>query len=114
MELILLKFQEENITSNSDSEPRKEGRRPSFNRSKSLDHQVQPKLSRQESAETDGGYGRGERTARHNGQPYRSAGKNFHFIILTREKVGIVFIHHRNYRLVSMVKIISLKSRCIG
>lgn len=71
---ILLNFQEENITSNSDSEPRKEGQRPSFNRSKSLDHQVQRKLSRQESAETDGGYGGGggERISRRNGQSSHS------------------------------------------
>ena len=65
-ELILLNFQDENITSNSDSEPKKERQRPSFNRSKSLDHQVQRKLTRQESGETDGGSGRGT------GQPARS------------------------------------------
>jgi len=45
--------QEENITSASDSEPRKDKRRPSFNRSKSLDQEVQRKLDRQQSSDTE-------------------------------------------------------------
>ena len=75
----MLNFQEENITSNSDSEPRKEGQRPSFNRSKSLDHQVQRKLTRQESAETDGGSGGG---GGHSGRPARSDRANFARVVL--------------------------------
>ena len=78
-ELILLNFQDENITSNSDSEPKKERQRPSFNRSKSLDHQVQRKLTREESVgpECVSGGGRG---GRHSGQPARSA--NFARVLL--------------------------------
>ena len=78
-ELILLNFQDENITSNSDSEPKKERRRPSFNRSKSLDNQVQRKLTRQESAETDGGSGGG---GGHSGRPARSDRANFARVVL--------------------------------
>ena len=49
----LILSQEENITSASDSEPRKDKRRPSFNRSKSLDQEVQRKLDRQQSSDTE-------------------------------------------------------------
>ena len=93
-ELILLNFQDENITSNSDSEPKKERQRPSFNRSKSLDHQVQRKLSRQESAETDGGYCGAERMSRQNGrahsQPFRSV-LGLASVLLTRFQSSFYF-----------------------
>ena len=52
--LISFAFQDENITSNSDSEPKRDRSRPAFNRSKSLDHEVQRKLDRQQSSDTDG------------------------------------------------------------
>lgn len=63
--------QDENITSNSDSEPKKD-KRPTFNRSKSLDHEVQRKLDRQQSSDTDGGVK--SRTVEFNiSQPLRSS-----------------------------------------
>ena len=60
------------MTSNSDSEPRRD-KRPSFNRSKSLDHEVQRKLDRQQSSDTDVLPQRDQgQSMLHNGQPFRS------------------------------------------
>ena len=67
--IFFIIFQDENITSNSDSEPKKD-KRPSFNRSKSLDHEVQRKLDRQQSSDTDGGGTKG-RSVEFSGLPYR-------------------------------------------